>query len=121
HQRDDAADGGFRIVRLHEVEVALESRRAEVGHRALVDAMSAGDDAALCGLRNTSVSRTTGTASDEMTSDGGGTVGLEKPYRPRRTDPVAVQENHDFPHRLLLGPGGENAGGANRSDTVDLA
>ena len=34
---------------------------------------------------------------------------------------MAVQENHDFPHRLLLGPGGENAGSANRPDPVDLA
>jgi hypothetical protein len=32
-----------------------------------------------------------------------------------------VQEDHDFPYRLLLGPGGENAGGANRPDPVDLA
>jgi hypothetical protein len=32
-----------------------------------------------------------------------------------------VEEDHDFPHRLLLGPGGENAGSANRPDAVDLA
>ena len=44
------ADGGFRIVRLHEVEVALGSGRAEIGDRALIDAMGAGDDAALRGL-----------------------------------------------------------------------
>ena len=53
--------------------------------------------------------------------DGVGTIGLENPHRPRRADTVAVQEDHDFPHRLLLGPGGENAGGANRPDAVDLA
>ena len=53
--------------------------------------------------------------------DGVGTVGLENPHRPRRADAVAVQEDHDFPHRLLLGPGGENAGSANRPDAVDLA
>ena len=53
--------------------------------------------------------------------DGVGTIGLENPYRPRRADTVAVQEHHDFPHRLLLGPGGENAGGANRPDAIDLA
>ena len=34
---------------------------------------------------------------------------------------MAVQENHDFPHRLLLGPGGEDAGSTNRSDAIDLA
>ena len=52
--------------------------------------------------------------------DGVGTVGLENPHRPRRADTVAVQEHHDFPHCLLLGPGGENAGGANRPNAVDL-
>ena len=53
--------------------------------------------------------------------DGVGAVGLEDPHRPRRADTVAVQEHHDFPHRLLLRPGGENAGSPNRSDAVDLA
>jgi hypothetical protein len=48
-------------------------------------------------------------------------VGLVDAHRPRRADTVAVQEHHDFPHRLLLGPGGENAGSANRPDAVDLA
>src|SRR6266487_3163886 len=42
--------GGFGIVRLHEVEVALRSGRTEIGDRTLVDAMGAGDDAALRGL-----------------------------------------------------------------------
>src|SRR6516165_2099597 len=47
HQFDDAADGGLWIVSPNEVEVAVVSGWAEVGHRALVDAMSAGSDAAL--------------------------------------------------------------------------
>jgi hypothetical protein len=50
HQFDDTADGGFRIVRLHEVKVALCSRRAKVGDRALIYAMGSRDDAALRGL-----------------------------------------------------------------------
>ena len=49
-QFDDAAHGGFRIVRLHEIEITLGCGRAKVGDRALVDAMGTGDDAALCGL-----------------------------------------------------------------------
>ena len=53
--------------------------------------------------------------------DGVGAIGLEDPYRPRRADAVAVQEDHDFPHGLLFGPGGKNAGRTNRSDAVDLA
>jgi hypothetical protein len=34
---------------------------------------------------------------------------------------MAVQENHDFPYRLLFDPGCENAGGTNRPDAVNLA
>jgi hypothetical protein len=34
---------------------------------------------------------------------------------------VAVQEDHDFPHRFLFSPGGENAGGTDRPDAIDLA
>jgi hypothetical protein len=52
---------------------------------------------------------------------GVGAIGLENPHGPRRADTMAVQEHHDFPYRLLLGPGGENAGSANRSDALDLA
>src|ERR1022692_3019303 len=37
--------------------------------------------------------------------DGVGTIGLEDPYRPRRADAVAVQEDHDLANHLLLGPG----------------
>ena len=50
HQFNNPADSGFRFVRLHEVEVALGSGWAEIGDRALVDAMGTGDDAALRGL-----------------------------------------------------------------------
>jgi hypothetical protein len=53
--------------------------------------------------------------------DGVRAVGLVDAHRPCRPDAVAMQEHHDFPHRLLLGPGGENAGSANRPDAVDLA
>jgi hypothetical protein len=49
HQLDDAWHGGFGIVRLHEVEIAIRGR-AEIGNEAVVDAVSAGDDAALRGL-----------------------------------------------------------------------
>jgi hypothetical protein len=50
NQLDNARNGRFRVVRLYKVEIALSSGRAEVGDRALVDAMGAGDDAALRGL-----------------------------------------------------------------------
>ena len=53
--------------------------------------------------------------------DGVGAIGLEDAHCPRRADTVAVQEDHDLSHRLLFGPGGENAGGANRPDAINLA
>src|ERR1700738_4855851 len=34
---------------------------------------------------------------------------------------MAVQEHHDFPHRLLLGPGRGDATSSYRPDAVDLA
>ena len=37
--------------------------------------------------------------------DGVRAVGPEYPHRPRRAHTVAVQEHHDLPHNLLLGPG----------------
>ncbi len=53
--------------------------------------------------------------------DGVRAVGLVDAYRPGCADAVAVREDHDFPHCLLLGPGGENAGSANRADAIDPA
>src|SRR6202795_1634256 len=53
--------------------------------------------------------------------DGVGTIGLEDPYCPRCADAVAVQEDHDFPHRLLLGPGGDDASRAHRANAADLS
>jgi hypothetical protein len=52
--------------------------------------------------------------------NGVGAIGLENPHCSRRAYAVAVQENHYFPHRLLLGPGGKNACGPNRPDPIDL-
>ena len=52
--------------------------------------------------------------------DGVGTVGLVDANCPRRADAVTVQEHHDFPHRLLLGPGSRDAAGAYPTDAVDL-
>src|SRR5262245_18598000 len=53
--------------------------------------------------------------------DGIRAVGLEDADRPRRADAMAVQEDHDLPNRLLLGPGGTDPAGANRADAVDLS
>ena len=52
--------------------------------------------------------------------DGVRTVGLVDAHRPRRTDTMAVQEHHDFPYGLLLGPGSGDAAGSYRTDAVNL-
>ena len=53
--------------------------------------------------------------------DGVSAIGLEYPYRPRRAaDAVAVQEDHDFPYRLLLGPCGDDPSRAHRANAADF-
>ena len=48
-------------------------------------------------------------------------VGLEDANRPRGSDPMAVQEDHDLPDDLLLGPGVRDAFRPNRADARHLA
>ena len=48
-------------------------------------------------------------------------VGLEDANRPGGADPVAVQEDHDLPDDLLLGPGVRDSFGPNCADARDLA
>ena len=50
HQFQDALNGGLGIFGRNEVEVAVAGRRAEIGHRALIDAMGVDDDPARGGL-----------------------------------------------------------------------
>src|SRR5258708_31995885 len=53
--------------------------------------------------------------------DGLGAVGLEYPHCPRCTDAVSMQEEHDLPYGLLLGPGGSNSAGAHGADAIARA
>jgi hypothetical protein len=46
--------------------------------------------------------------------------GLEDTHRAGRTDAVAVKEDHDFAHDLLLGPGGGNAASPHGTDPIHL-
>ena len=48
-------------------------------------------------------------------------VGLEDAYRPGGSNTIAVQEDHDLPNNLLLGPGVRDSLGPNRADPRDLA
>ena len=52
--------------------------------------------------------------------DGVRAVGLVDANCPCRADTVAVQEHHDFPHRLLLGPRSGDAAGPHGPDAVNL-
>ena len=53
--------------------------------------------------------------------DGVGAVGPKDANCPGGAHPVAVQEDHDFPHDLLLGPGIRDPLGPNRADARHLA
>ena len=53
--------------------------------------------------------------------DGIGAVGLEDADRACGAHAMAVQEDHDLPHDLLLGPGTGDALGAHRADAGHLA
>ena len=53
--------------------------------------------------------------------DGVGAVGLEDANRPGGADPVAVQEDHDLPDDLLLGPGVRDPLGPDGADARHLA
>src|SRR5208283_5458171 len=46
HQLQDALNGGLGILGWNEVEVAVAGLRAQIGHRALVDAMGVDNDPA---------------------------------------------------------------------------
>src|SRR4051812_28976200 len=50
HQFDDPRHGGFGIIRLHKIEVAVARGPGEVGNGAPVDLVRAGDDPAVGGL-----------------------------------------------------------------------
>src|SRR5882672_4233677 len=50
HELNNALHGDLRLFRLDEVEIAIVSRRAEIGNYTLVDAVGGGDDATLRGL-----------------------------------------------------------------------
>ena len=49
-----------------------------------------------------------------------GTIGLEDTNCPRCAHAVAVQEDHDFPHDLLLCPGLGDTPGAYRTNAINL-
>jgi hypothetical protein len=48
-------------------------------------------------------------------------VGLEDANRPGGSDPIAVQEDHNLPDDLLLGPGIRDPFGSNRANARHLA
>src|SRR6202044_220763 len=53
--------------------------------------------------------------------DGVRAIGPEDTHCPGGTDPVTMQEHHNFPHGFLFGPGGENPGCADGPNPIDLA
>src|SRR5436190_1565551 len=68
HQFDDVADGGLWIVCRHEVEIALGAGGLRSGSEPWLIRWALVMMRLCAACRNTSVSRTTCTASDEITS-----------------------------------------------------
>ena len=93
---------------------------ADPDHRRLLDAELHGDRVGGLEADAADVARQPiGVLGHDL--DGVGAVGLEDAHRPRGADAVAVQEDHDLAHDLLLGPGVGDALGAHRADAGHLA
>src|SRR5215213_2838002 len=52
--------------------------------------------------------------------DGLITIGLENAHRSRRADAMRMQEDHDLPHRLLLGPPRHDARGSHGANSRNV-
>src|SRR5262252_4707726 len=49
-----------------------------------------------------------------------GAIGFEDTHRARRSDAMAVKEDHDLAHDLLFGPGRRDTAGPHWTDAIDL-
>src|SRR5271170_2269854 len=89
-------------------------------HRGLLDAEPVGDGVSGLEANTTNVTcEPVGVLAHNL--DGVGAVSLVNPNGTRGADAVAVQENHDLAHDLLLRPGGSDASRPDGADASDLA
>src|ERR1700722_14828188 len=104
---------------LHGLSQGVEDPRAHADRGDLFDAKLHGDRVGRLESNATDIAREPVGVLGHY-PDGVGAIGLKDTNCPGGTDPMTVQEDHDLPHRLLLGPGSGDAAGSYRSDAVYL-
>src|SRR5665213_2434765 len=105
---------------VHRLRQRVGNAGADPDHRRLLDAQLHGDRVG--GLEANAadvVRQPVGVFRHDL--HGVGAVCLVNAHRAGRADAVAVQEDHDLPHDLLLGPGVGDPFGSDRTDARDLA
>ena len=119
-QRRQFLGGQSAMTLVHRLGQRVGDPGAHPDHRRLLDAELHGDRVGGLEADAADVARQAiGVLGHDL--DGIGAVGLEDAHRACRADAVAVQEDHDLPHDLLLGPGVGDALGAHRADAGHLA
>jgi hypothetical protein len=96
---------------VHRLGKRIGDRGTDTDHRRLLDAEPHGD--CVCGLEADATdiaSKTVGVLGHDL--DGIGAIGLEDADRACSAHAMAMQEDHDLPHDLLLGPRADDAFGA---------
>ena len=119
-ERDQLIRRQSAVALVHRLGQGVRYPGAQSDHRRLFDAELHRDRV---GALETDASDVSGEPIGVLGHDLDGVcaVGLEDANRPGGSDPVAVQEDHDLPDDLLLGPGVRNPFRPNRADARHLA
>ena len=119
-QRHQFLGGQAAMALVHRLGQRVGDPGAHPDHRRLLDAELHGDRVGGLEADAADVAREpVGVLGHDL--DGIGAVGLEDADRACGADAMAVQEDHDLAHDLLLGPGAGDALGAHRADAGHLA
>ena len=119
-KRHQFLGGQAAMALVHRLGQRVGNPGAHPDHRRLLDAELHGDGVGGLEADAADVARQpVGVLGHDL--DGIGAVGLEDADRACGAHAMAVQEDHDLPHDLLLGPGAGDALGAHRADAGHLA
>ena len=119
-QRDQFLRRQAAVALVHRLGQGIGDSGAQPDHRGLFDAELHGDRVGGLEPDAADVPRQPiGVLRHDL--DGVRAVGLEDANRPRGSDAMAVQEDHDLADDLLLGPGVGDPFGANGADAGHLA
>ena len=111
--------GQAAVTIVHRFGQRIRDAGANPDHRRLLDAEPAGN--CVSGLEADAADvagEPIGVLGHDL--NGIGAVGLVDPNGARRADAVAMQEDHDLAHDLLLRPGSDDAPRPDRADAIDL-